>query len=167
MNSVNFDFPMTVFTDDEVCVVEDEALFQRRLGQYRLICAGGGVVIKGNEVLMIHRLGKWDFPKGKQEIGEDIVETACREVMEETGLARVEVLKPLPDTWHTYSLHDESILKRSCWFLMRTDAEYTLKPQWEEDISQAVWVPIPEVERKLENSYASLKQFWHQVVNLL
>ena len=41
----------------------------------------------GPRVLLLkHRLGHWDFPKGHVEAGETETETAKREVKEETGL---------------------------------------------------------------------------------
>ena len=53
--------------------------------------AGGGLVYrkrKGDvEVLVVHRpsYDDWSFPKGKQNPGEKLKETALREVEEETG----------------------------------------------------------------------------------
>lgn len=164
---MDFDFPITICNSDEVIQIGSAAEFQSQFGHYRTICAAGGVVIDDGNVLMISRLGKWDFPKGKQEIGESVELTAQREVMEETGLKAVELVKQLPDTWHTYWLNNEPILKRSCWFLMNGDATQPLIPQIEEDIQQVIWVPIAEVENRLQNSYSSLKILWNQVVNLI
>lgn len=164
---MDFDFPITICNSDEVIQIGSAAEFQSQFGHYRTICAAGGVVIDDGNVLMISRLGKWDFPKGKQEIGESVELTAQREVMEETGLKAVELVKQLPDTWHTYWLNNELILKRSCWFLMNGDATQPLIPQIEEDIQQVIWVPIAEVENRLQNSYSSLKILWNQVVNLI
>lgn len=164
---MDFDFPITICNSDEVIQIGSAAEFQSQFGHYRTICAAGGVVIDDGNVLMINRLGKWDFPKGKQEIGESVELTAQREVMEETGLKAVELVKQLPDTWHTYWLNNEPILKRSCWFLMNGDATQPLIPQIEEDIQQVIWVPIAEVENRLKNSYSSLKILWNQVVNLI
>jgi 8-oxo-dGTP pyrophosphatase MutT (NUDIX family) len=47
-------------------------------------------IIKNNEVLMIKEnkasaLNQWNFPSGRIEQGEDILNAACREVKEETG----------------------------------------------------------------------------------
>ena len=53
--------------------------------------AGGGLVHRrrkgGVEVLVVHRpsYDDWSFPKGKQNPGEKLKETALREVEEETG----------------------------------------------------------------------------------
>ena len=55
------------------------------------ILAAGGIVSRRQkdklQVLLIYRstYRDWSFPKGKQEPGEDLEETALREVREETG----------------------------------------------------------------------------------
>ena len=47
----------------------------------------GAVIIKDNKVLLIkHNLGHWGFPKGHVENNETEVETAIREVKEETNV---------------------------------------------------------------------------------
>jgi len=57
-----------------------------------VIRAAGGVVWRRSEadveVLLIHRprYDDWSLPKGKADPGEDDVDTAAREVVEETGL---------------------------------------------------------------------------------
>jgi 8-oxo-dGTP pyrophosphatase MutT (NUDIX family) len=57
--------------------------------------AAGGVIVRrgeqGHEVLLVHRprYDDWSFPKGKRDGDESDEETACREVLEETGLAPV------------------------------------------------------------------------------
>jgi len=57
-----------------------------------LILAAGGIVerqgIDNHEVLLVYRElygPQWSFPKGKQEAGEQLENTALREVEEETG----------------------------------------------------------------------------------
>ena len=51
----------------------------------------GAIVLRegerGPEVLLLrHRAGHWDFPKGHVEAGENEQQTALREVLEESGL---------------------------------------------------------------------------------
>jgi 8-oxo-dGTP diphosphatase len=59
------------------------------------ILAAGAVLWRrsgrGIEVALIHRprYDDWSFPKGKRKPGEDLLETAIREVTEETGLRPV------------------------------------------------------------------------------
>jgi 8-oxo-dGTP diphosphatase len=57
-----------------------------------VVRAAGGIIWQNGpsgeaEVLVVHRpkYDDWTFPKGKQEPGESDVETALREVEEETG----------------------------------------------------------------------------------
>ncbi len=63
--------------------------------QQPVVRAAGGVVWRRSgpdlEVLLIHRprYDDWSLPKGKAESGEDDVDTAAREVAEETGLVCV------------------------------------------------------------------------------
>jgi 8-oxo-dGTP diphosphatase len=60
-----------------------------------VVRAAGGVVVRegqsGPEVLLVHRprYDDWSFPKGKRDGAESDEETACREVLEEAGLACV------------------------------------------------------------------------------
>lgn len=67
-----------------------------------LVRAAGGVLWRradaGIEVLLVHRprYDDWSFPKGKCEPGESFLDTALREVAEETGLQAV-VGRPLPE----------------------------------------------------------------------
>jgi len=51
--------------------------------------AAGGVVIRDNQVLLVHRprYDDWTLPKGKLDAGESFEEAAVREVWEETGLS--------------------------------------------------------------------------------
>jgi hypothetical protein len=65
----------------------------------------------------------------------------------------------LPNTYHTYILHDTPILKITHWYTMHAPQQ-SLTPQTEEDISQAVWVPRTEVAARLQQSYASLQHLW-------
>lgn len=130
------------------------------VSNHRLIHAAGGIVSNGQgEILMIYRLSKWDFPKGKVEAGEQWGDAALREVEEETGLHGVVLGEPLPSTFHTYTLQGEPILKETHWYRMSAP-DQPLTPQTEEDITRAVWVPIGQVETLLTDSYATLKELW-------
>src|SRR5262245_43144571 len=57
---------------------------------FHLIEAAGGIVQNDKkELLFIHRLGKWDLPKGKIEKKESPETCAVREVEEETGVTNL------------------------------------------------------------------------------
>ena len=154
---------MTIFHDNRPVVIRDEAEWTRFAQEFRIIHAAGGIVSDENSgILMIFRYGCWDFPKGKVEEGEDWETAALREVEEETGLQDIILQNPLPNTYHTYILHDTPILKITHWYAMQAP-EQSLVPQTEEDISQAVWVAREEVAERLRDSYLSLKGLWSMV----
>ena len=161
---MNLGYPLTIFRDNQPVTIHNEQEWQRFAQDYTLIHAAGGIVAnEDDEVLMIFRYGCWDFPKGKVEAGEAWPTAALREVEEETGLHDITLAEPLPNTYHTYTLHGTPILKITHWYAMRAPQQ-PLIPQTEEDISQAVWVPQEEVAERLRDSYLSLKGLWEQVV---
>jgi 8-oxo-dGTP pyrophosphatase MutT (NUDIX family) len=126
---------------------------------YLLIEAAGGLVYNlDNQLLMIFRNGKWDLPKGKLEVGENIQECAIREVEEECGISGLTINKPLQDTYHTYKLNEQKILKRTYWFEMKTDFKGILTPQIEEGITKVVWVDKQAIAEKLENSFGNINE---------
>ena len=160
---MNEKYPLTVYHNNKPVVIRDEAEWARFMEDFRIIHAAGGIVSnEKDEVLMIFRYGCWDFPKGKVEEGEDWETAAMREVEEETGLQDITLQEPLPNTYHTYNLHDTTILKITHWYAMQAP-EQSLVPQTEEDISQAVWVAREEVAERLRNSYLSLRELWGQL----
>lgn len=157
-------FPIRIFDQGQIVDVANETAYTQFSADCRLIEAAGGIVVnEQQQVLMIFRLGKWDFPKGKIETGEDPQTAAQREVGEETGLVHTQIVKALPSTFHTYPLRGEKILKRTYWFSMHSTAADQLKPQFEEDIEETRWVPMAEVSTLLLQSYDSLRDFWENV----
>ncbi len=132
-----------------------------------LIAAGGLVRNQQGEWLFIHRYGKWDLPKGKLEpqdyhdprYPEATAKGAIREVMEETGLTKIRLIRPLPSTWHIYEQHEHHILKQTCWYEMFTDAGEPLIPQTSEAIFLARWIGGEKLHCVLHNTYRSLRDF--------
>ncbi|WP_018628938.1 NUDIX hydrolase [Niabella aurantiaca] len=109
--------------------------------KFERIQAGGGLIVnEQNEILLIHRRGFWDLPKGKLDAGETLEACAVREVTEETGLIRIGLKAPLLVTYHTYEHGTHHILKESHWFLMHGSSGEELVPQTEEDITAIKWV---------------------------
>jgi len=121
--------------------------------------AGGLVTLPDGRLLLIERLGKWDLPKGKAEKGESLQETAIREVVEECGLkTSPEITGELTHTFHTYHRDGHHILKHTAWYTMRYDGDENLRPQFAEDITQAVWLQQDRLSIVLQNTYESIKQ---------
>ena len=121
--------------------------------------AGGLVMNEEDKFLVILRHGKWDLPKGKLEYDESPEEGAVREVQEECGVEKLELVKPLEKTFHTYHLKKNRVLKKTHWFLMRIANADKLTPQKEEDIQEACWMTKKEIREKVyANTYNSIKE---------
>jgi ADP-ribose pyrophosphatase YjhB (NUDIX family) len=135
-----------------------EHLFIEFTSLFELVDASGGLVRnEEKKYLFIFRLDKWDLPKGKIEDGENAIDSALREVREETGIADVEIINELPCTYHIYFLNDKRILKRTQWFEMYSASIEQLTPQVEENITMVKWLSYTEVIDALKNTYGSIE----------
>lgn len=113
--------------------------------------SAGGVVLnpEGKMILVLQRNGVWSFPKGKVEEGENRVEAARREIMEETGVRDLTDVETL-GSYTRYSIdgsgmEDKRHLKRIT-VLLFTTKETQLYPA-DGRIREAKWVtPAEAVE---------------------
>lgn len=125
--------------------------------KFKLVMAGGGVVADGSgRIVVIHRNGCWDLPKGKLDDGESIESCAVREVEEECGLKNVSLGSHLIDTYHTYQLGGQQILKRTVWYAMAAP-EQELVAQSEEGITKVEWRAIDDMEDVKRDTYGSIR----------
>lgn len=124
---------------------------------FRQAPAAGGVVIIDNQFVAIERNGIPDLPKGHIEKGESPEVAALREVEEETGITNLEIIKELPATWHCYLLDNQWTIKKTSWYLMKTDSGMKNIPQTEEGISKVYLVDKQGVNDFEKNTFASLK----------
>lgn len=125
---------------------------------FTVIEAAGGIVQNSNkEMLFIHRLGKWDLPKGKVEKGEKADDCALREVTEETGTKDLTLKKKIGETFHVYDEFGKHFLKISHWFYMTCPARQKLIPQTDEHITEVKWVKTMDIKEPMKNTYPSIK----------
>jgi 8-oxo-dGTP pyrophosphatase MutT (NUDIX family) len=136
-----------------------DALLEQIKSGYTIVEAAGGLIRRNDgKLLAIFRRGKWDLPKGKVEKGEFYQQTALREVKEECGLSNIEVIKKLPDTYHTYIEKGNKILKRTIWYEMLLKGDEQPIPQTEEDITDIRWFDYQTIGEVMKNTYESLKE---------
>jgi ADP-ribose pyrophosphatase YjhB (NUDIX family) len=122
-----------------------------------LIKAGGGLVINENgEILFMFRRDKWDLPKGKLDPGESLESCAKREVIEETGVSQLELVRFLLITEHEYEERGDLILKETHWWLMKTNGNQPLIPQTEEDITELKWIEPSDLKMVQQNTYPGI-----------
>ena len=88
----------------------------------------GVVLFNSDKVLLLRHSsissrgsGHWDFPKGHIDDGETEIQTALRELGEETGIEQVKVVEGFRDTiTYTFSGGQEQIGKEVVFFLATT-----------------------------------------------
>ena len=122
-----------------------------------LIEAAGGVVedTKGR-YLFIYRNDKWDLPKGKLERGEKKKAGAMREVEEECGIKVSEMGKKICNTYHTYTMKGQVVLKKTYWYRMAYTGAGKLKPQKEEGITKVQWFKPEQTAPIIRNTFPSI-----------
>ena len=141
---------------------EDYQQVKREIkARFTVIEAAGGIVKKGNSILVMKRLGKWDLPKGKLEDGEDKKTAAVREVEEECGV-RAKLIRKVGTVWHTYMQGKENTLKKTTWYYMECVDDSRLKPQTAEAITKVKWVEMDKMPKLLEDSYQSISHIYQR-----
>ena len=125
--------------------------------------AGGGLVYnKNGEVLFIFRNGKWDLPKGGTDKGEEIEDTAMREVEEETGVNGLSISKKLQKTYHIFKRNGVYKLKITHWFEMHSNFDGIPIGQAEEGIDKVEWKNPEQIKEALKNSYENIKLLFEE-----
>ena len=119
----------------------------------------GAIIINDGKVLLIHQNNDvWGFPKGHGEGNETEVETAIREVKEETNLD-IEI-----DSSKRYSIHylvKENVPKEVIYFLAKPIGNINLIKQ-DSEIKEAYFEDIDKVIDVL--THDNLKDMWKQVL---
>ena len=101
-----------------------------------IVCRNNGA---GVEVLLIkHRVGgHWSFPKGHMESGETELQTALREVKEETGLT-IDVQSGFRESVQYYP--HPNVYKQVVYFLAKAVTQEVHMQQ--EEVCETAWMPI-------------------------
>lgn len=147
-----------------------EEIWEDFTHMFRVIEAAGGVVRnKNGEILFIHRIGRWDLPKGKIEKGESLEQAALREIEEETGLKELILEEFINNTFHLYTERNgEKILKTTYWFRMNYVGNETPIPQTEEGITAVSWKNKDEIMNEVfpktfNNIKLIMNDYWEQI----
>ena len=128
------------------------------LGTMPAEISSGGLVVRrmhGKDWLAVIRPqgrpeGHWALPKGQIDPGESAVETAVREVQEETGL-RVEPVQRLDDLRYVYMRDGRRIFKIVSFWRMRPLGGRIgeIAPAMRREVAEARWLPLDEAVSEL------------------
>ena len=146
-----------------------EQIWEELAGMLRVVEAAGGIVFnQENKILFIHRLGRWDIPKGKIEPEESLENAALRELEEETGLTELILEEFVNTTFHIYKEKrqgkEERILKATHWFKMTYVGQKEPIPQTEEGITKVEWKTQTEInDEVLPNTFKNIKLILSEV----
>ncbi len=103
--------------------------------------SAGGVVVFGNAILLLRKFnGDWVLPKGRVEAGESLMQTALREVEEESG-SRGKIIDYIGKAEYSYKnyKYNKRVDKTVHWYLMVTNSMETV-PQKSEGFIEVVFV---------------------------
>ncbi len=119
------------------------------------------------KILIVRSTNHWGFPKGHQEAGESVFQTATRELLEETGLKVRKLAKPiLPlEIQYDFYRNNNRIDKVVYYFLGEI---YPKKVELsEEELIQYKWVSIKDLAQYLGQRYFNIITYLHQHFGLI
>lgn len=85
------------------------------------LISSGGLIINKDKVLILKRDKTWVFPKGKIKEEEDLIETAKREIYEETGINVDNPLFFIGKTKYRFVKENEIYEKEVFYYLFKVD----------------------------------------------
>ena len=125
--------------------------------------AGGVVLNKEGKVLVVQQqMNTWSLPKGHVDPGEDILETAKREIYEESGLTKLKYVKKL-GAYQRETLQNIDELKTINVLLFTTE-QMDLKPVDPKN-PKALWVDKEKVVDIL--THPKDKEFFQNILKEL
>ena len=137
----------------------------------RIETSAGGVVYRraaGDHYFLLIRdpYRNWGLPKGHVERGETPEQTALREVQEETGIDRLEVLGAL-GTIDWFFREGPDLIHKYCHFFLMETAVADTEPQLEEGITECRWLPLTDALRTLtyDNAREVLEEAGRRVLH--
>ena len=122
--------------------------------------SSGGIVVKlrGSKpriLLIKDPYGRWTWPKGKVDKGEQPLEAARREIREETGLKSIRLVSKVGRVNYFYRRKKGLIYKTVHFYLFEFKGKEALSIQ-KEEIDGAGWFPEKQALAKVEYKDAKI-----------
>ncbi len=105
------------------------------------------------EYLILHyAAGHWEFPKGGQDSGETDEQTLKRELLEETGISKVDLMPGFQHEFTYFFREKGQLIRKTVFFYLgRTDEKIVRLSFEHKDFS---WLPYDEAKTKLTHKSA-------------
>ncbi len=117
-----------------------------------------------NVFLILHKEGHhWGFPKGRKNPGEQPLEAAQRELLEETGLRITRVIAPEPLVEdYSFRHRGKPQSKRVSYFIAEVEGEVKLQV---EEVREGKWIPLAKAGSAL--TFAEARAICEHVLKIL
>ncbi len=114
-------------------------------------------------LLLHYEAGHWDFPKGHVEEDEKEKETVKREVKEETGIEKIEILKGFKEKIHYFYKLKGELMSKDVIFYLAKAKEEKIKISYEHKGFE--WLPYEEALERL--TFKNAKEILKKVNDFL
>jgi diadenosine hexaphosphate hydrolase (ATP-forming) len=108
---------------------------------------------------------RWTFPKGRREAGENLTQTAIREVKEETGLEGLRLISPVGQSKFSFRRNGVVIDRSVLFFLFEAPASIKEKLTGEGGIWEGKWVRAHQVFDA--NGYRNLDRLLSKALRII
>jgi 8-oxo-dGTP pyrophosphatase MutT (NUDIX family) len=134
-----------------------------------VICAGGIIFRRKQHAIEIFFIkdpfGRFTFPKGKQELGETLVQTGIREIKEETGLQNLRFIAPVGRTTFRFRREGSIYEKNVYFFLFEAPSDAQERLTGDGAIWEAAWVKAHQAFAV--SSYRNLDRLLSKALRLI
>ncbi len=136
----------------------------------RTIVSAGGIIFRrqptGLEIFFIKDpFARYTFPKGKQELGETLVQTSIREIREETGLHGLRFIAPIGKTSFRFRREGLTFEKMVYFFLFEAPMDAKEQLTGEGAIWEGAWVKAHQAFAM--SSYRNLDRLLSRALKLI
>lgn len=131
---------------------------------WEIVKCAWGIVVNNNQVALIRmtRIEGWSFPKWLIEENETNLESAKREIYEETGLEDISLIQEL-DLLERPWADGSPVFLNIYMYLFNSDQKH-IKPI-DDYVPEAKWVHVDEVENYL--TLTAEKNYFHSIKKLI
>lgn len=124
----------------------------------------GILIIHDEDYLLLHYpQGHWDFVKGHVEPDEKELETALRELEEESGISKVDVVDGFREEMHYFFKHEGQLISKTVVYFLATVGDREVKISHEHQNFD--WLPFKAAKERL--TFKNAKEILEKAYNFL